>query len=420
MDSGAHGNGTDDDRLHILDAITAAAGSPVYFPAGTYLLSTALTVANTVSFVGGTNLGPDNLTAHLKGRLNFGTGSSFTDLKIGESGNAALVNNGNVYNTSFTRCQFRGGGGGTWPGEGSMEHVITLNTACHDLTFTDCNVECNMGTEDAGHTKHYDNIYIQPAVVSPSIENVLFIGCHFGVSNGTRTGCPRYGIELYEVGTAGTRTHGHRNVSFESCLFEACDEENLDYAGSTTSADTTVPNCGWSYVRDCTFLGNGKGPIVWGAGDIIFEGGTGHVEVSGCTFYRGAYQAVKMEDQEGYGVNAYHSFHDNFIYSDDAHLDNGITHQFGPYIYVQSNLNEVYGNTLLNAGPLYSRSIVIVGDNNSITGNTFTNQLQGYVVELTAASSGNTLTGNTLTTGGGWGSGPITNLGTGNTVSPNP
>jgi hypothetical protein len=125
----------------------------------------------------------------LKGRVLFSSNDTISDLKIGDGGACALRNSvpGASY-AAFTRCQFRGGGGAMNSGN---DNVVSLVGAPSHLTFQDCNIERNLGTEDAGHSRHFDNVFINPNVVAPSVDTILFHGCHFGVSNGVANGCPR-------------------------------------------------------------------------------------------------------------------------------------------------------------------------------------------------------------------------------------
>ncbi len=60
-DYGAHGNGTDDDRDHINTAQTAAGvGKAIYFPPGTYKISSNITLSSDVIFANGAKLSIDN------------------------------------------------------------------------------------------------------------------------------------------------------------------------------------------------------------------------------------------------------------------------------------------------------------------------------------------------------------------------
>ena len=366
----------------------AKAGRTIVIGPGTYSGSVRVPSGVTI-------LGSGMRATWIRGTICFNSNSAFSDLKIGpaSAGKCAVYNASNTTsNTSFTRCRFRGGGG---PVTGTYEdrQVIWLGHAVSNLTFTDCNVECNLGTENATHTIGYNNVYLQPDVVSPSIDNVLFRGCHFGVSNGVRDGAPQMNVCVYANNLLATRTHGYRNVNFENCVFEAADDENIDYSGSALSTDTTTPNDGYSHVTGCVFKGNGK-VALWFS-DIVVEGGSGYIEVSGCTFYHGAGNAIAMEDNEHFGLNQNVNFHDNVIDATNAVLNTGITHTAYEYVGVVSNHNTVANNTIITLEK--TPGITLKGDSNTVTGNRVTIASSGwYAIDIFSGSDNNTVTGNVL------------------------
>ena len=130
-DAGLDNTGSQSVTSGIVSAIEdykALGKDGLYFPPGTYLLSTALTVPNDSVLLGTKNTGPDACTAHLAGQVVCGSRSSFTDLKIGPetAGLAGLRNVDGADDTVFTRCHFRGGGaaefGGDLPIKGRRLH----------------------------------------------------------------------------------------------------------------------------------------------------------------------------------------------------------------------------------------------------------------------------------------------------------
>jgi hypothetical protein len=125
-------------------AIQAAkAGDTVVVDAGTFTFD-SLSVPKGVNVVGA-GLG----STWLKGRLLFGSNSTFSDLKIGDN-LKATQNRAGAHNTSFVRCQFRGGGG-DYEATTSESNVIYLMDT-YDLTFDSCNIERNLGVENANKT----------------------------------------------------------------------------------------------------------------------------------------------------------------------------------------------------------------------------------------------------------------------------
>jgi hypothetical protein len=298
----------------------------------------------------------------IRGRVDFGDGQTFRDLTIAATGDCAVTNSGNVGGTSFVRCQFRGGGG-TYATNERAAHVITLKNACHDLAFTDCVIECNLGVETSGHAKHFDNVFIQPAVVAPSITDVVWTRCHFGAHNGVRSGSPRFNVEIWASPSASVRNAGYSGLDFVDCTFEPADDVNLDYSGSTLSTNTSAPNNGPCRVTGCTFKGNGHS-YVW-YGDLIIESGAGYVTVSDCTFYRGAGQAIAIGGHGGSGVETRCTVSGNVI---DGNLDAGIEHDAFEYLTLMSRGNVATGNQITNTNK-YRRTVSVSGSGNTVTGN---------------------------------------------------
>lgn len=356
---------------------------------------------------GVTVLGSGPKRSWLQGSIRFGSDDVFDGLRMGRRGVSAIRNAGYVVNTTFRGCQFRGGGGTRFRGC----DVVSIENRARDLTFISCRIECNLGTENAQHTRHFDNVFMTPDIVEPSMDNILFKRCRFGVSNGVRKGSPRFNVEIYADTTKTDRSHGFRHIDFEDCLFYGADDVNLDYSGSTLSADPTQPNNGPCHVTGCTFYGNGKS-YVW-FGDVIVEAGAGYVEIARNTFHRGAGQAIAVGGNGAGAVETSCSIHDNLVDSTNAAVNTGIKHEAWEYVSIMSSLNSVVGNTVMNTSR--NRCCVIVhGGRNTVTGNRLVNKPAGrYTVALEDRSHENVVTDNLLIGGGIW------NEGRGNTTLPN-
>ena len=411
-DHGAHADGVTNDSDHIAAAVAAAGGAgTVYFPAGTYYLANTYSPPSGITFTGPAHDKDSVPLAWLKGRVNFGSTSSFADLRIGDSGIYALKNaTSTASGSSFTRCQFRGGGGSLY----DDCNIINLSGATNHLTFTDCNIERNLGTTD--DYSHCDNVMMFPNTSAPTITDVLFKGCHFGVSNGVATGCPRFNVEIYVDPSPATRTAGYHDINFEDCIFEAAGAQNIDYSGATLSANPTTPNNGACHVTGCTFKGNGAN--TW-AGDINVEQGAGYVTVTGCTFYRGKGPAFGVGTNNAEAVNTYCVFSGNTIDHRSSTYDSGITYEWWQMLWVLSNHNTFSGNTTYNIGTGGRATCALYGDNNTVTGNTMTNVgITSYLVEIFPGADANIINHNTFV-GSTNGSG-IVDTGSSNTVSPNP
>lgn len=345
-----------------------AANADVYVPSGNYDLSSTLIVPS------GKSLRGDGDGSWIRGRVDFASNDRFTDLRIGIKGKAAVHNVSGANHTTFTRVQFRGGGG-----TGVNANVVKLDSHPNYITFQSCDIERNLGVENSAHSLHYDNVYITSGTSGSVTHHILWRGCRFGVSNGTAVGSPRFNVEIWSSPSASNRTTGFREINFEDCVFEAANDANLDYSGNTLSSDGRTPASGFSHVTGCTFKGNGKS-WRW-PNDITVEGGAGYIMITGCTFARGAGDAAYFEwDVDGRNV-----FSNNIV---DGSNSVGILHNgTGSWVRAASDHNRITNNTIIAP--------------------------TGYAVMLRDTASGNTVTGNTLVAG------RIRNVGASNVTSPN-
>jgi hypothetical protein len=362
-DYGAVGDGVADDRAAILAAIAAAAGEPVYFPAGTYRLASALTVPS-----GTTLIGSGMTTAWLCGKVWFGSTSDFTDLKIGpaSAGVSGLANTDGADGTSFTRCHFRGGGATS---DNSNSSTVNLGDGqdLSNLTFTDCEFERSLGTLWSGSA---DNTHRENTVtlyaMSNTIDTVTFEGCDIGVSNGVASGNQRMGVETW---TYDNVSRWWKNITFKNCHVRPSNITGLDFAcyNNSTQGDGVL-------VEGCTIHGSGvdtKG-TAWGQG-ITLEWPK-NVTIRNNTFYRCS---------------------DGAIYPDYSNRPN---FSAASNLVVTGNIFDFDtsegGIVCAGAG-----QFVTHGANGTITGNTFTYHganLYGCLWFQGADSTGNTVTGNTF------------------------
>lgn len=362
-DYGAVGDGVADDRAAILAAIAAAAGEPVYFPAGTYRLASALTVPS-----GTTLIGSGMTTAWLCGKVWFGSTSDFTDLKIGpaSAGVSGLANTDGANGTSFTRCHFRGGGGtsATWDCP-----AVSLGGGkdLSNLAFTDCEFERSLGTGWAGSADNlhaYNTVTI--SVGGCTVDTVTFDGCHLGVSNGVASGAERIMFEAYTFSDDADRWWW-KNLTFTDCEFEASNVHTLDFAcgGNGAQGDGVL-------VEDCLFHGAGvdEKDTAWGQG-ICLEWPK-NIVIRNNTFYRCAESGIQP------------SYHSAFA------ADNNLT--------VTGNVFNF--DTAEGGIPATNASCAAFhGANGTITNNTFTyhgDDFIGCVWFTGSYATGNTVTGNTF------------------------
>lgn len=349
--------------LTCISAYKAAGYSGLYFPAGHYQLNTDLIVPD------GTRLVGWSMTdSHLRGHVDFGSNSFFVDLRIGDiKGKSAIHNVNGASTTSFTRCHFRGGGNTAGDQDnksvvclGSGDNTTTLRRDCDHITFTDCEVECNYGTENASRTIGYNNIFIIEQ--GAHVHDITFDGCHIGVTNGVRSGSPRMGIEVW---TTTATEPGWENIIIRDCIFEVTDCTTINLANSTVCQASggiihgnTIKGAGRS-MGDTTDFGYG----------ICLEWPE-NVSVTNNTIYRCGYAAI------------WHANVDNLA---------GMAYQ-----YTGNVINYDIAYDGVSAG---NRCIVqLEGDDVVFTGNTITVHNQSgleRVIEIDKCT-GATVTGNTL------------------------
>ena len=405
-DGGCDNEGSDDCVADILDAVTAykAAGKDgLYFPAGTYLLSSTLTVPSGTVFVGS---GLD--TAQLKGAVVYNSNSSFTDLKIGDSGVSGIHNGVGASTTTFTRCQFRGGvGNHTAPvrfgsGSASADHI----------TFTDCNIERNLeNAEDSADNNSNNVIWIENCSTTGGahMEYITFTGCHFGVDNGRRdieryVGSPRANVEMWNMpisGNTGAR-YGWDHVYFYDCVFEAADWFTLDIHSTDFEGAHTDAYC---VVDGCTIYGGGATGADSSFGYSIAIEGANYVTVNDCDIYPS--YATVLETLMFHGIDC----HDWAITNNRFHLDdythgNLSTRSTDPVV-VLTGTGVFTGNTVHNSlgsywlfwlGYYYSANTPSA-DACTVTGNEF-HELRSTATAMMRVYNATdcTITGNTLQT----------------------
>lgn len=288
------------DTARILRAIAYAAGRTVYFYNATYTLSPAL------STPAGTNLmGQSNTGTWLKGELVWTSNSNFTDLRIGDTGTSTKnLHPATSSYTRFLRCRFRGGGGSTSTRNACVLMVGNHYASANNIHFDYCDIERNLGTEDATFTREYNDITVFELGYSQTtnaahLEYIYFDHCNIGVANGATigtgsTGSPRMGCECYCSDMQASQGHpypnlvyhGWHHLYFRYCEWEPSDACLLDLPSARLVSDPSVHACHDAYVTGCNFKGGGvaggtAAGSKWGyciamegAHDVVFDGNT--------------------------------------------------------------------------------------------------------------------------------------------------
>jgi hypothetical protein len=324
--------------------------------------------------------GASRRSAWLRGHIDFGSNQVISDLKIGDAGSSAVYNKAGATHTLFERVRFRGGGG--TPG-GPNAPVVMLggSKACSFITFTDCEVERNIGTESPTDL-YYGNCYNDITVMSigtTAATDILFDGCHVGVTNGTASGSPRMGIECYSE----TGSVGWKNITLRDCTFEAADAHTIDFSDEYNRRATGV------LVEGCLIKGGGVKHLGWGYG-IDLELPLGAV-IRNNTFWRSWGMTFYMTTRDDAYVGAGAVITGNLF---DLAYDNGITPDSRTPITLRNDGNQFTGNTItLNYA---TRAMDLRGcHGNIVTGNVAHLGGRPLTYEYDG-SSGNTISGNTV------------------------
>ena len=418
-----HGDGVTDDRAHILAAIANAGANPVYFLAGTYLLSSALTVPDGTDLVGPPISALDYPvggcqvpTAHLLGPVVHGSNSTFSDLRMGAADVDGLFHTDHATNTTFTRCQFRGG-------SNTVNEVaptkMGYGRSCDHITFTDCNWERNLG-DSAGDTGSRNNLLFQEGVntlTQGHMEYIYWDGCCFGSSNfrmdiSRNTGCPRNNVEFWNndyPGDAGIRDGWH-HFWITDCVFEGADCCTFN-APSAINQNTGLHTRSYMTITHCAFKGGGIARGIWAYG-CTFEG-VSDWSMTDCDLYPAYFWSFSNINQ--HGVDAGNWSVTNCRFHFDDYSQTPLTSRSTEPHAILCGTNCVFtGNTFhVGATPTTSHDLIWLGwyynagwlaNNVTFTGNHIHDMQTDSANLMTVYNTTNTtITGNTFQTGAGSG-----------------
>jgi len=301
---GATGDGSTDDSGAFATALAAAArsGRRLVVPAGTYRVGQ-------VGVPNGVRLrGAGSGVTWLKGQLVFGSHDHIVGLKLGDAGLSAVRNADGATSTIFSGCRLRGGGGTSVD-----EAVVALGYRgdCHAIVFRQCEVECNLGTEDSAYSRAFNDITVFETK-GAHVDGVTFDHCHVGVSNGLRSGSPRMGLECYVVQRAeGGSGRGYEDIVVRDCTFEATDIHCIDLADAADGRAHDV------LIEGCLLKGGGKAMSRWGY-TICVECPQG-VVIRDNTIWRGSWETLNFAHPHRTGPgtivtgNRFDLVHDNGI-----------------------------------------------------------------------------------------------------------
>ena len=282
---GALGNGVSDNSSAVNAALASAksTGKPLAVPAGDFLLLSTITVPDGVTIIGGGE------TSWLHGTVVFGSNQVFQNLMIGAAG-AKLTHKNGTANTRFVACRIRGGGGNQTNGK-AVVYLGGTSGAVSNVSFENCVIECNSGTENASRTLGMNNVGITEVMDEDAhVESISFIGCTIGAFNGVRSGSPNFGLEVTSrCWSGGAPAHYLHGLSIIGCTIEAADETSLDIE----SPVEPTPVVGNYVIQDCLIKGGGIGGNAKYGQSVCLELGQG-AKVIGNTIYGGKYGALEI------------------------------------------------------------------------------------------------------------------------------
>jgi hypothetical protein len=375
---GANGSDNLDDTSAVKAALAAndGTGKIVSFPAGTYVLSGRIDVPSNSTLVGA-----GMAQSWLKGEVTFGSSVVMRDLKIGDAGRMFRATDyGTSSDSTFERCHFRGGGG-AWMGHQVIGLGFRANVT--NVLFKDCEVECNLGTEDAGYTNDYNNLGIYNTT-NAQVTGVTFEGCHVGVFNGVRSGCPRMGLECYTVQKSeGGSGKGWQNVTVRDCIFEVCDLHGIDLA------DAVDGRANGALIEGCLIKGAGARQVMYGS-DIDVECATG-VVIRNNTFWHAWQQTIMFAHIHETGPGTIITGN-----TFDLDVDNGIPYTVYQAFHISGDGIQVTNNTInFTKGPAAQVFQFNTSSNCTVTGNTITKGTKAFSV-LYNTNTNNVYTPNVL------------------------
>lgn len=314
---GAHGNGTDDDTAHINAVISAAysAGKHVYFPAGTYLVSTAgyyaLEAATGVNLRGAGAASSVITMAHSSSAADYvlllsGVSNlSIRDLGFYTAAEATPYDHHELewYDATFVRGIY---------GEPSCSSIEVKDCAFTNLDFA---IQLSSGAGGSYSDFLFDNLTVTNCIMglfAARLQNSLINDCD---------------ISCYwqEWGPYGNPQEAHwhclylcyqaQNVTINRCNFYGAGNDQIHLWDGTTAHDITFNDC----LSDCTTGVGGTECLI--VGDD-FDG----VYFNGCTFKAttdGVYNSAMHAGGTAVNVvfDGFVATGANYLMSNDGHDD---------------------------------------------------------------------------------------------------
>jgi hypothetical protein len=359
-----------------IDKVAARPGSTVFFPAGVYRCATPTRLANRVNL-----RGESMKVSWLKGRLEFGSRSRISRLKIGAAGTCAVTNRANAIGTTFSRCRLHGGGS-TEGVNGAVLYLGGGEGNVRDVVFANCQIERTSYRPPAGVDAFARGVgntitinEFTHLVGRGHVEGITFRDTHLGASNGRAKGALRMMMEAYcWDGPTNRVYHGWKDLTFDGCTIEAADTTGLDFADAVLTSDPKRHAASGVLVTGCTFLG-ARLDETYGHGGlpIIYECPTGIV-IKNNKFFCSPQEAIGGSWVRG-STTAPALLIKNNVF-DMTRSPRGLKHQAGePCLSIVGHDSRVIGNTFrYNTGSavlIKSGGGSLATAGNVVRGNTF-------------------------------------------------
>lgn len=247
---GATGDGSTDDTINIQSALTAvgAIGGILYFPRGTYKITSALTVSGAVQLLGAGREATTITTANNQNIFNvisvWVDGWKISGMTLKKTGAAATsgiaINIDTSANGIVEDIMIKGtySGVSIKASQATIIHkvdiwyfekygIIALGDNCNDITIRNCFINAAVDSGTASYTTGSIGIYLYDKCEGVNVFECEVIYCENA---------------LYTSAAANTRGHRPSHSKFHSCYF--------DIAGAasyiTNSSDLTFVDCWFS------------------------------------------------------------------------------------------------------------------------------------------------------------------------------
>lgn len=372
-----------------IDAVESAGGGSVFFPAGTYLVSSFIQLKSNVSIFGTGSksvlIKPASTSVALARALDttdiFISKLRFEQPVVGDYSYGLIIDGAThitVENCCFEKCQ---GGIGVFRdnGSGTPNNIKIVNN-----TFNEIKAVASPGNTLA------DGVY-----VADYSNNIIITGNYFYQNN-------RWGIAVAH--SAGVTASTPDNVVVSNNIFEECGTTGLSGSVDVEVGEHITIN--GNHFIDSYFTGVNVSPdvgAVFGGRQVVISGNT-FTQIANANFIYGVYAQPNVSDVL-ISSNTFYDITTRGVYiRGDACIINA-NHIYGCFIGITlqgGNDHAVTGN-IIKADSTNEQGIEVSTTTSfSITGNTidgYDDVTNGFGIRISAAATDFTISSNTITGG---------------------